>query len=66
MKWSDLEDIAEGLMEAHTGVDPLEVRFTELLRWIGELPEFDDDLHLSNEKKLEAVQMAWYELSQEP
>ncbi len=65
MKWSDLEDIAEALMEAHPGVDPLEVRFTDLLRWIGELPEFDDDLHSSNEKKLEAVQMAWYELSQE-
>lgn len=66
MKWSDLEDIAESLMEAHPGVDPLEVRFTDLLRWIGELPEFDDDLHSSNEKKLEAVQMAWYELHQEP
>jgi FeS assembly protein IscX len=65
MKWADLEDIAEGLMEAHPETDPLTVRFTQLLEWIGQLPEFDDDIHTSNEKKLEAVQMAWYELWQE-
>jgi FeS assembly protein IscX len=61
MVWSDIEDIALALLEAHPDVDPLTVRFTDLLRWIGELPEFTDELHLSNEKKLEAVQMAWYE-----
>jgi len=65
MKWSDLEDIAEGLMEAHPEIDPLTVRFTQLLEWIGQLPEFNDDIHTSNEKKLEAAQMAWYELWQE-
>ena len=65
MKWTDLEDIAEGIMEAHPETDPLTVRFTQLLEWIGQLPEFDDDIHTSNEKKLEAVQMAWYELWQE-
>jgi FeS assembly protein IscX len=65
MKWTDLEDIAEGLMESHPETDPLTVRFTQLLEWVGQLPEFDDDIHTSNEKKLEAVQMAWYELWQE-
>lgn len=65
MRWSDLEDIAEALQEAHPETDPLSVRFTELLRWVGELSDFDDDIHTSNEKKLEAVQMAWYELWQE-
>ena len=52
-------------MEAHPEIDPLTVRFTQLLEWIGQLPEFNDDIHTSNEKKLEAAQMAWYELWQE-
>lgn len=65
MEWADLEDIAEALMEAHPETDPLTVRFTELLRWIGELPEFEGDIQTSNEKKLESVQMAWYELWKE-
>jgi len=62
MTWTDREDIAEALMEAHPDVDPLTVRFTDLLKWIMELEEFEDDPHASNEAKLEAVQMAWYEL----
>jgi len=64
MKWNELEDIAEALEAAHPGVDPLAVRFTDLRDWIAALPEFEDDIHSSNEKKLEAVQMEWYELSQ--
>ncbi len=66
MIWSDREDIAEALMEAHPGVDPLTVRFTDLRNWISELPEFEDDIHTSNEQKLESIQMAWYELFSEP
>jgi FeS assembly protein IscX len=65
MTWSDREDIAEALMEAHPGVDPLTVRFTDLRNWIAELDDFEDDIHTSNEQKLEAIQMAWYELWQE-
>jgi FeS assembly protein IscX len=61
MNWQDYEDIGIALYEAHPEVDPLTVRFTDLLRWIGELAEFAGDLKESNEKKLEAVQMAWYE-----
>ncbi len=66
MTWSDREDIAEALMEAHPGIDPLTVRFTDLLKWIMELEEFEDDPHASNEAKLEAIQMEWYELYREP
>jgi FeS assembly protein IscX len=61
MLWTDFEDIGIALYEKYPEVDPLSIRFTDLLRWIGELDEFEDDLQLSNEKKLEAVQMAWYE-----
>jgi len=65
MTWSDIEDISEALIEAHPGVDPLAVRFTDLRKWIAEVPEFEGDPHTSNEAKLEAIQMAWYELWQE-
>ena len=61
MNWQDYEDIGIALFERHPETDPLTVRFTDLLRWIGELEEFEGDLKESNEKKLEAVQMAWYE-----
>lgn len=65
MTWHDVEDIAEALYEARPETDPLAVRFTDLHNWISELPEWDDDIHTSNESKLEAVQMAWYELWKE-
>jgi len=59
--WTDIEDIALGLMEAHPDIDPLTVRFTDLHKWVTDLPDFEGDPKDSNEKKLEAVQMAWYE-----
>ena len=40
---------------------PSTVRFTDLHRWVTELPEFDDDPKGSSEGKLEAIQMAWLE-----
>jgi len=42
-------------------VDPLTVRFTALLAWTLAIPGFDDDPAASDESKLEAIQMAWYE-----
>lgn len=59
--WTDTEEIAIRLLEAHSDVDPLTVRFTDLHRWVMELEGFADDARASNEKKLEAIQMAWYE-----
>jgi len=46
-------------------VDPLTVRFTDLHRWVMELDGFAGEGKESNEKKLEAIQMAWYEEWQE-
>jgi FeS assembly protein IscX len=60
-KWSDTEDIAIELAEKFPDLDPLTVRFTDLHRWVTELPEFDDDPKGSSEGKLEAIQMAWLE-----
>jgi FeS assembly protein IscX len=61
LTWEDTEDIALALIEKHPDVDPLTVRFTDLHKWIIALPDFGDDPTKSNEGKLEAVQMAWYE-----
>jgi FeS assembly protein IscX len=61
LTWEDPEGIALALMEAHPDTDPLSIRFTDLHRWITELPDFKDDPAKSNEGKLEAIQMAWHE-----
>jgi FeS assembly protein IscX len=61
VKWGDAEDIAIALAEKHPDLDPLKVRFTELRQHVMELEGFDDDPKNSNEPKLEAIQMAWYE-----
>ena len=61
MIWTDAEDIALALMDAHPDVDPLTVRFTDLHRWVVALPGFRDDGKNSNEGLLEAIQMKWLE-----
>ncbi|MFT5503126.1 MAG: FeS assembly protein IscX [Gammaproteobacteria bacterium] len=61
LKWTDSLDIAIELMETHETVDPQYVRFTDLHTWVCALPEFDDEPDRSNEKILEAIQMAWIE-----
>ena len=61
MKWIDSEDIGIALTAKFPGVDPLTVRFTDLRAKVIELDGFDDDPKTSNEPKLEAIQMAWYE-----
>jgi FeS assembly protein IscX len=59
--WTDTEDIAIALCDRFPDLDPLTVRFTDLHRWAMEIESFDDDPKNSNEKKLEAIQMAWME-----
>jgi len=59
MKWTDARDIGIALAEAHPGVAPLSVRFTDLHRWVTELRGFSDEPARSSEKALEAIQMAW-------
>lgn len=61
LTWQDREEIAFQLAEKFPDKDPLTIRFTDLHKWITELPGFADDPKLSNEKILEAIQMAWYE-----
>jgi FeS assembly protein IscX len=61
MKWTNSEDIGIALFEKFPSVDPLTVRFTDLREKVMGLDGFDDDPKASNEPKLEAIQMAWYE-----
>jgi FeS assembly protein IscX len=60
LTWSDAEDLGILLSEIHPEIDPLAVRFTDLHKYVTELPGFKDDPAKSNEAKLEAIQMAWH------
>ncbi|GJM20957.1 MAG: Fe-S assembly protein IscX [Planctomycetota bacterium] len=63
--WSDTEEIAFRLCDAHAEVDPITVRFTDLHAWVVELEGFVGDPKKSGEKILEAIQMAWIEEREE-
>ena len=59
--WDDAEEIGIRLAEKFPETDPLAVRFTDLHKWVTGLEGFAGDPKLSNEGKLEAIQMAWHE-----
>ena len=61
LKWTDSIDIAISLDEKFPDIDPKTIRFTDLHQWVCNLEEFEDDPDKSNEKILEAIQMAWIE-----
>ncbi|MFZ2267083.1 MAG: Fe-S cluster assembly protein IscX [Azonexus sp.] len=61
MKWTDINDIAIELSDAHPAVDPLKLNFVDLRNWVMALPDFDDDPKHCGEKILEAIQQAWIE-----
>jgi FeS assembly protein IscX len=65
LTWSDAEEIGIVLAEKFPDKNPLEVRFTDLHAMVTGLPTFRDDPKASNEGKLEAIQMAWYDEYQE-
>lgn len=59
MRWTDAQQIAEALYDAHPEVNPLKLRFTELHAMVLELEDFDDDPEKSTEAILEAILQAW-------
>ena len=61
LHWTDAEEIGIQLAEKFPDLDPLTVRFTDLHRYVISLEGFADDPKLSNEPRLEAIQMAWLE-----
>lgn len=63
IQWSDYEDIAMKLYERF-GNDFSEakiyrIRFTELLEWVLEIPNFEGKRDDSNEGHLEMIQAQW-------
>ncbi len=61
LTWASLDDIGLALYEKFPELDPTNIRFTDLHKWITELEDFDDDPMKSNEAKLERIQTAWLE-----
>ncbi len=61
MDWTDSEEIGIQLQERHPQMEPYSVRFTDLHRYVTELPGFTGDPAKSNEGILEAIQAAWKE-----
>ena len=59
LTWNQPDNIALDLYEKFPDLDPTNIRYTDLHKWITELDDFDDDPAASTEGKLEAIQMAW-------
>ncbi len=59
INWDDPNEIGYRLWEKFPDQDPLTLRFTDLHQRVCELEGFVGDPKASNEKILEAVQMAW-------
>lgn len=59
--WSDILEIGILLQEKFPELDPYTVRFTDLHKYVTELPGFVGDPSKSNEGLLEAIQTAWHE-----
>lgn len=61
--WADHEDIAMKLHERFgdefTESKIYRVRFTDLLDWVMEIPNFEGKREQSNEGHLEMIQSAW-------
>lgn len=61
MKWTDVLDITMVLIDKYPSVDPQMIMFTDLHRWVMEIPDFNDEPNRCNERILEAIQQAWIE-----
>jgi FeS assembly protein IscX len=61
LDWTDTEEIGIQLQETFPDTDPYAVRFTDLHKWVVQLPNFVGDPLKSTEGILEAIQTAWHE-----
>ena len=57
--WQDIQEIAIELYENFPEIDPQWISFPDLHSKISNLKNFVGDPNKSNEKILEAIQMAW-------
>ena len=61
LDWLDINDIAIGLYDKFTDIDPQWISFPDLHKKVCELDGFIGDSNKSNEQILEAIQMTWIE-----
>ncbi len=61
IQWNNTEEIGIQLQEKFPELEPYSVRFTDLHRYVMELPGFAGDPTKSTEPLLEAIQAAWFE-----
>ncbi len=59
--WKDAGEIGIQLQEKYPEMEPYSVRFTDLHKYVTELPGFCGDPQKSTEPMLEAIQAAWNE-----
>ena len=59
LQWTDVHAIGEILYDRFPDLEPLSIRFTDLMQWVQEIPEFNDTAERCGERVLEAIQMAW-------
>ena len=59
--WKDAGEIGILLQEKHPELEPYAVRFTDLHKFVMELPGFIGEAQKSTEPMLEAIQAAWNE-----
>ena len=57
--WNETEEIGIQLQERHPAIEPYSVRFTDLHKYVMEIPGFKGDPSKSTEPLLEAIQAAW-------
>ena len=65
LRWANADDIGYQLSQAHPAIAPLTLRFTQLHAYIVALPDFADDPQASSERKLEVIQMAWLDYTED-
>ena len=63
--WRDTEDIAQALHRLRPEARPLEAPPDTLRAWVAALPGFHAAGAAADREALRAVQMLWYELTQE-
>ena len=61
LDWTDFREIGAQLFEKYDTLDPLSVRFTDMHKWVLDIEDFGGAPEGAGEKRLEAIQMAWYE-----
>ena len=61
IEWKDAEEIAIQLQEKYPEIEPYTVRFTDLHKYVTELPGFVGDPAKSTEPMLESIQAKWFE-----